>query len=241
MGELSFERLNARKEPLGDSVTVPYNPNELAFSKGADFAEVAIPGLDGPVLQYVRGQAETLALELFFDSTDEGRGEGARSVVGGQRRHDAPGAVMAGVDRLHRLVKLDGALHHPPIVRISWGPDFPGLALGDNEAPRTTLDAVVVKCDRRFTLFSTEGAPLRAVVSLQLREYLTLAEQVELANLRSSDHTRVHVVREGETLPLIAFDAYEDASKWRLIAAHNDLAQVRRLAPGTRLELPPSR
>jgi nucleoid-associated protein YgaU len=47
------------------------------------------------------------------------------------------------------------------------------------------------------------------------------------------------VVAEGETLPLIAHDAYADAQKWRVIAEHNDLADVRDLVPGTRLELPP--
>ena len=36
------------------------------------FAEVAIPGLDAPIIQFVRGQSETLTLDLFFDSTEKG-------------------------------------------------------------------------------------------------------------------------------------------------------------------------
>ena len=47
------------------------------------------------------------------------------------------------------------------------------------------------------------------------------------------------MVQEGETLPLIAYDAYGDARKWRDIATHNQIAEVRFLAPGTALELPP--
>jgi nucleoid-associated protein YgaU len=227
---LTIERLNARKEPLGPEarIEVPYNPGELSFSKGANYADIAIPGLDAPVIQFVRGEAETLALELFFDSTERGRGANADS-------------VMEEVDRLHHLVKLDGDLHSPPIVRLSWGQDFPGTSLGDGEKPVAALDAVVVSCARRFTLFSSEGKPLRATVSLQLREYMTLPEQLQFVNLRSADHTRVHVVRDGETLPLIAYDAYEDPAKWRVIAEHNGLRDARRVAPGTRLELPPVR
>jgi nucleoid-associated protein YgaU len=230
MPKLRLEKLDARKRPVPGAapIEVPYNPTELSLSKAATYADVAIPGLDGPVLQYVRGEAETLSLELFFDSTEQGRGAGATSVI-------------AQVDAVHRLAKLDGDLHSPPIVRLSWGPDFPGLALGDGERPRTTLDAVVTRCARRFTLFSPDGKPLRAVVTLELREYLTLQEQVELANLRSADHTRIHVVRAGETLPLIAAEAYDDPAKWRVIAAHNALSDARRVAPGTRLELPPVR
>ena len=49
-------------------------------------------------------------------------------------------------------------------------------------------------------------------------------------NYQSADHTRLHVVQEGETLPLIAFDAYGDARKWRVIATHNTIAEVRHLA-----------
>lgn len=229
MAKLTFQRLKPNKEVIdaSETIEVAYNPTEMALSKAAQYSDVAIPGLDGPVLQYVRGDAETLALELFFDSTEAGTGADAESVV-------------EQVDKFHRFVKLDGELHSPPIVRVSWGDNFPGMALGDTDAPRTTLDAVVVSVARRFTLFSPEGAPLRANVSLQLREYLTLSEQVDIANLRSADHTRVHVVREGETLPLIAYEAYEDPAKWRVIAAHNVLGDVRDLVPGTRLELPPT-
>ena len=230
MSKLVIQKLNAKKESMGPDhrIEVPYNPTEIAFSKAASFADVAIPGLDGPVIQFVKGEAETLALELFLDATEGGRGAEATS-------------VLETADRLHRLVKLDGNLHSPPLVRITWGQEFPGLALGDSAQPQTAFDAVVISCARRFTLFSTEGKPLRAVISLQLKEFLTLQEQVELANLRSPDHTRSHTVRQGETLPLIAYDAYDDAAKWRVIAIENGLADARRLTPGQQLRLPPIR
>ncbi len=57
---------------------VQYNPTELAFDKQAQLAEIAIPGLDAPLQQFVRGNAEKLTLELFCDTTDQGIGIGAR-------------------------------------------------------------------------------------------------------------------------------------------------------------------
>ena len=39
------------------------------IAKGAQIAEIAIPGIDSPILQFVRGQTQTLTLELFFDTT----------------------------------------------------------------------------------------------------------------------------------------------------------------------------
>ncbi|WP_224824352.1 LysM peptidoglycan-binding domain-containing protein [Cognatishimia sp. MH4019] len=209
-----------------DPITVKYAPPELSFSKAAQFADVAIPGLEQPLMQFVRGNAETLSLELFFDSTEGGTGKDATSVT-------------AEVHQLHKLVAIYGETHMPPLVEIAWGDDFPGLAMGESEEPERTFKAVVLSCARRFTLFSPSGKPLRATVTLALKQYTTLAEQLSRINYQSADHTRVHVVQEGETLPLIAHDAYADASKWRVIAAHNDLADVRALTPGDQLELPP--
>ncbi|MEV8467467.1 LysM peptidoglycan-binding domain-containing protein [Fluviibacterium sp. DFM31] len=227
MVQLTFQRLTLDKQPNGSPIMVPYNPTELALSKSAQYSDVAIPGIDQPIIQFVRGESEALTLELFFDSTEAGTGAGADS-------------VQPQVDQFHRLVTIDGNLHTPPIVRMTWGTDFPGVALGDNAQPSAAMDAIVLSCARRFTLFNADGIPLRATVSLQLREYLTLSEQVDLINFRSADHTRVRTVREGETLPLIAYEAYDDPAKWRLIAEANGLSDVRHLQPGMQLTLPPT-
>ena len=64
-------------------IEVQYNPTELSWDKGAQIAEISIPGLDAPLQQFVRGQAEKLTLELFFDTTDHGMGKGR------SERHDA--------------------------------------------------------------------------------------------------------------------------------------------------------
>lgn len=226
MPGLVFQKLNEKLEAKGEPMPVRFAPSELAFSKSAQYAEVAIPGLEVPILQFVRGEATTLSLDLFFDSTDSGTGGAAQSVT-------------EEVERFHKLVTIDGALHHPPLVRITWGDAFPGgsFSAAANAAP--SLDAVVLSVNRRFTLFNPDGKPLRAVVSISLKEYRTVADQVKAINYQSADHTRVHVVKDGETLPLIAHDAYGDARRWRVIADHNALSAVRRLPPGLTLELPP--
>ena len=46
------------REP--EQIPVQYNPTELSFDKSAQIAEIAIPGLDSPLQQFVRGQAEKL-------------------------------------------------------------------------------------------------------------------------------------------------------------------------------------
>jgi nucleoid-associated protein YgaU len=226
MAKLTFQRLKLDKTPDGAAFEVEYNPTELAFSKAAQFADLAIPGLDAPVSQFVRGDAETLSLELFFDNTDSGTGA------------DAP-SIADKVTKFQKLVSVDGALHAPPIIRLTWGDGFPGPALGTDASAMTQMDVIVTSLARKYTLFGPGGRPLRATVTLQLKQYWTIAEQAQKLNYQSADHTRAHTVREGETLPLIAWDAYADAAKWRVIAAHNDLTEVRDLVPGAVLQLPP--
>ncbi|MFC4260982.1 LysM peptidoglycan-binding domain-containing protein [Marinobacter lacisalsi] len=228
MAEMTLQRLNADKSnTIGESFSVNYNPEKFSFSKGAQIAEVAIPGLDAPVLQFVRGDSETLSMELLFDSTESGMGASARSVT-------------EKLDPFYRLIKVNGELHTPPIVRITWGEDFPGQTHNPGSRPEPAFDGVVTSLNREYTLFNAEGVPLRATVSLQLKEYRTLEEQLQALNLQSSDHTRVHVVQEGENLTTIAADAYGDPGQWRAIARHNKLRNVRELPPGQMLELPPT-
>lgn len=223
MAQLSLQPMKPNgRDPDGDAIIVPYAPTELAFTKGANYAEVQIPGLELPLQQFVRGEAETTSLELFLDATD-----------------GSTGSVTAAVRELYKLATIKPENHAPPLVKLTWGADFPGPSLGASQESETQFLAVVLSVARRYTLFGTDGRPLRAVVTLSLRQYANLETQVAALSLQSADHTRVHVVQQGENLPLIAFDAYADADAWRLIATHNKLTDVRDLVPGTRLELPP--
>lgn len=226
MQQLMFQKVDLRGEAIGEPMLLDFSPAELSFSKSVQFADVAIPGLEQPLIQFVRGDAETLNLELFFDSTQDGTG--AEAV-----------AVTSRVEEFHKLVRINGELHTPPLVKVSWGDDFPGTAMGETETAGDTFTAVVLSVTRRFTLFNPDGKPLRATVTLALKQYSTVTDQVAAINYQSADHTRLHIVVEGETLPLIAHDAYSDARNWRVIAEHNGLSDVRDLVPGARLQLPP--
>lgn len=227
MAKMTFQRLDLSKQKVGKSFEAQFNPPEYTLAKGVKYAEVIVPGLDSPIIQFVTGESEKLNLELFFDTTDE-KGTGADAVP-----------VTTKVDAFYRLVKVDGDLHAPPIVRVTWGDHFPGVTTDGNEKPMAAFDAVVENVSRKYTFFNSDGIPLRATVTVVLREYKTPAEQLVELNLRSSDHTRVHVVQEGETLPQIAYQAYQDPARWRVIADHNRLLNPREVTPGMLLHLPP--
>lgn len=226
--KLTFQRIDADAKPYGDPLSVMFNPTDLSFSRTAVFADIAIPGIALPISQFVRGDAETLNIELTFDGTEAGMGEGATGVT-------------AMVHAFHQFVQIEGARHATPLVRVSWGAAFPGNAYSNATQPAGSFDARVLSVGRKFTLFAPDGTPLRATVSLALKEYVPLIDQLAKINHQSPDHTRIHVVLEGETLPLIAHDAYGDGQSWRVIADYNGISDVRQVAPGTVLLLPPTR
>jgi hypothetical protein len=217
---------------LGDPLIVNYNPTEYTLNKGAQLAEIAIPGLDSPILQFVRGHTETLSLDLFFDTTEAGMDDGAVSVT-------------TVTDLFYQLIKINGLTHAPPILFFSWGMQFPGqrpyasMGLGTGSQQRHGFKCVVESVRQRYTLFSPQGMPLRATLTISLKEYKTLSEQIAEINAQSANHTNSHVVQTGETLAQISAAVYNDPTQWRAIADQNNLLDPMVLQPGQILDIPP--
>ena len=200
-------------------LTVQFNPTEYTLAKANQIAEVPIPGLDSPLLQFVRGQTETLSLDLFFDTTEAGTGVGATSVT-------------TKTDEFYDLMKIESNTHAPPLLWITWGGvSFPGKN-------RDGFKCVVESVRQRYTMFDPTGVPLRATLSVTFREYKSLAQQIGELNLQSADHTKAHVVEEGETLAHIAYQAYGRPEDWRLIADENRITDPRSLPVGAILKIP---
>lgn len=246
-GKLRVEWFKPRDDGSKFSdVEFQFNPTELSYDKSAQIAEITIPGLDSPLQQFVRGNSEKLTLELFFDETDHGMGQNATSVT-------------KRTDLFYQLIKIESDRHAPPICTFFWNQEFPGSSLG-NQADTTKTNqpgagsstaagnqsrngfrCVVESVKQKFTLFSPEGVPLRATLTVVLREYKTLAEQLPQLNKTSPDLTHSHVLHSGETLSSVAADFYQHPGDWRFIADANAIEDPRRLTAGFFLTIPPTR
>jgi len=227
-----FQRLKRDLVRIEGEVAVQFNPNELTLNKAAQFAEVVIPGLDAPILQFVRGQAETLTVDLFFDTTEDGTLDDAR-------------AVTELTDRFYQLIKIDRHTHAPPVCRFVWpdrgfaGSQMTGQWESQNASRQNGFQCVVESVRQRFTMFATNGRPLRATLSVSLKEYKTLDDQIAEIFMQSPDHTHAHIVQRGDTLARIAAARYDDPLQWRAIAEQNGLDDPSALHPGQILEVPP--
>jgi hypothetical protein len=86
-----------------DTIPVLFNPAEYSLEKSNEFANINIPGLESPLLQFVRGGLESLTMDLFFDSYEDGTD------------------VRQHTDKVADLLKIDPDLHAPPVLRFIWG------------------------------------------------------------------------------------------------------------------------
>ena len=209
-------------------IAVQFNPTEFSLDKSVQIAEITIPGLDSPLLQFVRGQNEKMTLDLFFDTTEDGMSRGATSVT-------------TLTDRIYELAKIEPARHAPPLCTFYWNSKFPGSDTSDHigNQRRNFFDFIVENVRQKFTLFSSEGIPLRATLTLTLREYKTLDTQLAELNLQSPDRTQSHITQADDTVASIAARHYQKPGEWRRIADENNIEDPRRLTPGTFLTVPP--
>lgn len=191
-------------------IPVLFNPAEYSIERSNVYQSNAAPGMPLPLLQFVNGNAETLSMELFFDTYTDGD------------RRD----VREHTQRIVALTRMDASLHAPPFVHFVWGRSL-------------TFQAVIERVTQKFTLFLGDGTPVRATLSVSFREYKTIREQLADPPLESSDLHKRHTVVQGEQLWSIAYAEYGDPADWRLIAGANELDNPRLLEPSTVLRLPP--
>src|SRR5690349_5582733 len=100
---MALEKAVITNTQTGEQIRVMFNPAEYSLDLGNTFAEIGIPGLRTPPIQYVRGNGRSLKMELFFD-TCETRGD-----------------VRQETRRVTALLESDPILRAPPILLFSWG------------------------------------------------------------------------------------------------------------------------
>jgi LysM repeat protein len=99
---MALAKLRITIEHNGERFDVMFNPEEYTINKDNNFASQAIPGLSGPLLQFVNGNMRTLDMELFFDTSD--------------KRTD----VRDETNKVVKLLAIDSELHAPPVLVVSW-------------------------------------------------------------------------------------------------------------------------
>jgi hypothetical protein len=96
--------LDASGDPVsGAEIPVAFKPTDYSLNRSVTYGSQSLPGNRTPVTQFVSGEADTLTMELFFDTFETGTD------------------VREQTDRIDDLLAVDAELHAPPICRFVWG------------------------------------------------------------------------------------------------------------------------
>src|SRR5215212_10222303 len=97
-------------------IKVLFNPQQYSIDKINQFANMPIPGRDSPIIQFVRGESETLSFELFFDTYTYENSEDVRNYT----------------STITDLMTINEDIHAPRICSFAWNvgkkePYFTGI------------------------------------------------------------------------------------------------------------------
>jgi nucleoid-associated protein YgaU len=206
----SLAKAQIEVKHTGEKFKVQFNPEEYTLNKDNNFASQGIPGLSGPLLQFVHGNMQTLEMELFFDTYD---------TPSAQKRD-----VREQTNKIVRLMDIDSQLHAPPVLRVSWA--------------SLQFDCVLARASQKFIMFLEDGTPVRARLTVTFNRFIEPEREAKEVNRQTADYSKVHVVMQGETLSSIAAKVYENPQIWRPIAIANNIDNPRAIAIGQSLLIP---
>jgi LysM repeat protein len=194
-----------------EELKVLFNPEEYAINKDNNLAVQGIPGLSGPIVQFVNGNLRTLEMELFFDTWDRSsfpkkdvRKEFTNKIVG--------------------LMDIDPDLHFPPLLLVSWS--------------SLQFRCVLARVNQKFTMFDNDGRPVRARLTCTFNEVIDPAQESREVSRQTADFSKAHVVVQGEKLSTIAMKFYHNPLTWRPIAIANGIDDPDSIFPGQSLLIP---
>jgi nucleoid-associated protein YgaU len=222
----TLAKLTITPEPKSNLTPIEamFNPNTYSITKSVSWTTAAAskPAVgqterrkNAPALQFGGGQSRSLALELFFDTTEEK--EGTKKDVRN---------LTNQIVKLTRIVR-DLNPQRPPTCEVSWGKAAPH----GSDFPFT---GVLTQLTQRFNLFLPDGRPVRANLTVAFTEYLDPTKDEK----ENDPEFTTRLVKRGDTLSSIAGEVYRNPTMWRVIAEANRLDDPRQVAVGLRLNIP---
>ena len=200
-----------------DRFEVLFNPNAYTVEDGSTWQDQE-RNRQKSELQYTGGQRKTLTMELFLDTYEQGTD------------------VRTHTSKLARLLipSIDfGNGKRPPIVRLNWGPKDPDTASGI-----FPFICVLEKLTQKFTLFASDGFPVRATLNVTFKEFSLPPDELKRNPPRNSFPAYTYTVKAGDTLSTIAAQYWQAPDRWRRIAGENKILNPRILHPGQVLIIP---
>lgn len=190
---------------------VMFNPNSYTVNNKINFDTQQAEGSDGSDPKFKNVAPEAFSLEFMMDGTGVSKPKTT---------------VLEQVAKFKKVtLSVNGNSHRPNYLIVQWGTFI--------------RDCVMESANITYTLFSSEGIPLRAKITASFIDRKESKLNSIASMFSSPDLSHFLEVKEGEILPLIVYKTYNDQKYYLQVARINKLKNFRRLKAGTKLILPP--
>lgn len=208
-----FTDENFQQAFAGQPYTVMINPETIKWQRGIEYNEQQAPNTSAPSQKYKSTPVEKLNFDIVIDCTG----------IVDSKRVD----MNQEISSLESIIyTYNGKIHRPNFVKVQWGKSL-------------VFKGVLKSMDTSYTLFKPDGSPLRAKLSLGFSEYISPQSVEELDAKESPDITHLISVVEGNTLPQLCEETWNDDSYYIQVAQYNELNKFRNLKGGQKLIFPP--
>ncbi|TMI64915.1 MAG: hypothetical protein E6H07_03075 [Bacteroidetes bacterium] len=201
------------------------NPDELTINYTSRFDDQPAAGKTTTTGNFLGTNPVELTLKFYLDGT-----QAAGKLKG------SDGSDMTVAQKLNEFYSVCGYnsdSHRPRYVEVIWGKLH--FLRFDPEVFFGSVTSVSVN----YKLFNQDGTPLRAILNVTFKQYVPDEESESGGQPASPDLTHVRIVKEGDTLPAMAYKIYGDYKYYFEVARANNLNDFRNLVPGTKIFFPP--
>jgi hypothetical protein len=200
----------------GEKVECTFNPYEYTITKQNEWEAKPRKGKDTPKLKFKSGGSQNLKLKVYFDTSLSGSD------------------VRGTTDKLMTMMLITDSNRHaesdkssPPGVAFSWG--------------SFQFKAILKTISLKFTLFDTNGKPLRCECDLTLQQVEDQAELGSPAGPAAAvvpvPATTVATVTTADRIDTVVAQNGGDSSNYRATAAANNVNNPLALQPGSQMNI----
>ncbi|KAA2239280.1 hypothetical protein F0L74_24040 [Chitinophaga agrisoli] len=205
--------VNSGSFPIGIPFVAMFNPDSLAIKEDLNWVSDCPPGKQGATVKYKNTKPRTFTIEFMIDGT-------------GVNTNGVKIPVTAQVALFRAATTgVRGALHSPAYLIVQYG--------------LFICTCVMNSSTVTYTMFDFTGLPIRAKVNASFTEHTIEPLDDILGMLSSPDLTHEVVVKEGDLLPLLTHQIYNDQRYYIQVAKANRLKNFRKLEAGSKLLFPP--
>jgi hypothetical protein len=223
---LSFKDPGYSNQAPGQPFSVQVNPESYKLSYKALFDDRQAPGTSAADLRFNSILPNDMTFEFLFDNSGVLTQPSLLPAVFNPFSSGSNTDVTGQLNTfMSAVIDYNGPTHQPYYVKLIWGTL---LFMGR-----------LTHLDVNYTLFGSDGTPIRAIATATFRSSMTDSSQASANDAQSPDITHVRTFQASDTFPLLAGQIYGSEAHYMDAASFNRLNSFRKIPRGTQLYFPP--